>query len=157
MGWSRKKRDGVRFLFGVRWWAPVAGTVVALLYNFAMYGVGATGLDLGLVGYAGGILGGLVAGALQGTNWTDGAADGFRAGTYGMVATSVLAGLILFVVLYLGTGEAFLLVASVTGLFGAIFLAPAFGFFGALGGIVGVLLRRAVVPDDYNPPARGPV
>ncbi|MFB6074197.1 MAG: hypothetical protein ABEJ89_04220 [Haloarculaceae archaeon] len=154
MSWSRKKRDARMFLLGRRWWIPVAGALVTVVYNMAMILLGSQGVDFGSFGYLGGLLGGLAAGGLRGTNWMDGATDGLRAAAYGTVTTGVIAALGGFAIWYLTSGVPFVFTSFMYAMIGLIFFTPVFGFLGAIAGAVAVLVRRAVVPREYNPPTQ---
>ena len=101
----------------------------------------------------GGFVGGLVAGFGLGTNRYDGMVAGFRAGAYGVLALALLAVVTLFVLWYSASQELFFYWAPFYGTVALVALVPVYGFSGIVGGALGVLVRRWVVPDRLNPAA----
>ncbi|WP_225334102.1 hypothetical protein [Halomicrobium urmianum] len=154
MNWNRFRRDAVRTTFGKRWRVSVLGVGVAALYTLAMV-VAGTVLDLPTaVTYAGGAVAGFVAGVALGTNPVDAFAYGVRAGGVGMALVSVVVGVGSFALWFSASGQAFLLVSSLIGMLGIVMLVPVYALAGGFFASLGTVLRRVVLPSEYNPPAR---
>ncbi|WP_226012937.1 hypothetical protein [Halomicrobium salinisoli] len=154
MNWSRFRRDAVRTTVGKQWHVSALGIGVAVLYTLAMM-VAGTAFDLPeAVTYAGGAVAGFVAGVALGTNPVDAFAYGVRAGGIGMTLVSVAVGVGSFALWFDASGRAFLLVSSLIGMLGIVMLVPVYALAGGFFAAIGTVLRRLVLPSEYNPPAR---
>jgi hypothetical protein len=141
-------RQYVSQLLGRPWWVTAIGTTAVVLYVLSAYllhGWGSSFL------YGGGIVGGLAAGFVLGTNSYDGMVAGLRAGAFGVVVVAVLAAITFGVLWHAQSGQLFLYWAPFYGSVGVILFVPIYGFAGLVGGAVGVLGRRWLVPDHLNP------
>jgi hypothetical protein len=138
---------------GRPWWVTAVGTASVVVYVLLVYFFGSA-LRLGNnVTLLGGFVGGLVAGFGLGTNSYDGMVAGFRAGAYGVVVLALLVVGTLFVLWYSASRELFFYWAPFYGTVGLVALVPVYGFSGIVGGAVGVVVRRLLVPDRLNPDA----
>ncbi|ELZ24536.1 hypothetical protein C475_12380 [Halosimplex carlsbadense 2-9-1] len=96
-------------------------------------------------------LAGFLTGASLGRKWYEGVAVAFRAVVIGL-AVSALAVTVGLLVLWLVQPEGNSMYgALLSGVF-LMVLGPLFGFVGAVGGGVGTVLRRFVVPPGTDPP-----
>lgn len=153
MNWSRFKHDTKRNVLGKSKWPTIVGTLVAAAYTITVMIV-PYDVNSEFFPYLGAPLGGLVAGAVLGTNVYDGFMYGFRAGAYGMVIVSFVAAIGSFVLFFQATGQTYFYFSSFIGLVAIFAITPIFGFVGAFGGALGTITRRTVVPKRYNPPVR---
>ena len=153
MNWSRFKRDTTRNVLGKSKLPTAVGTLVTVVYSvFVILVPLNVGLDI--VPYLGPLLGGFTAGAVLGTNVYDGVMYGARAAAYGILIFAVVLTIGSFVLFLEATGQQYFYISSFIGLVVTFALVPLAGFAGALAGPVGTLVRRTVVPRQYNPPAR---
>jgi hypothetical protein len=153
MNWSRFKRDTTRNVFGKSKLPTVVGTLVTAAYTLLIMLV-PLNLGLDVVPYLGPLVGGFTAGAVLGTNVYDGVMYGTRAAAYGIVIVAFVATVGSFVLFLQATGQQYFYFSSFVGLVIIFALVPLAGFAGALAGPVGTLVRRTVVPRQYNPPVR---
>lgn len=153
MNWSRFKRDTTRNVFGKSKLPTVVGTLVTAAYTLLIMLV-PLNLGLDVVPYLGPLVGGFTAGAVLGTNVYDGVMYGARAAAYGIVIVAFVATVGSFVLFLQATGQQYFYFSSFVGLVIIFALVPLAGFAGALAGPVGTLVRRTVVPRQYNPPVR---
>lgn len=153
MGLQYTRYRFVSQFVGRPWWVTAVGTGSVVAYVLAAYffgGIEMWGTNVVLLG---GFVGGLVAGFGLGTNSYDGMVAGLRAGAYGVVALALLAVVTLFVLWYSASQQLFLYWAPFYGAVSVIALVPVYGFSGIVGGAVGVIVRRWLVPDHMNPDA----
>lgn len=153
MGGQYTRHRFVSQFVGRPWWVTAIGTASVVAYVLVVYLFGPAvqgGRDFVFLG---GFVGGLVAGFGLGTNSYDGMVAGFRAGAYGVLALALLAVVTLFVLWYSASQELFFYWAPFYGTVALVALVPVYGFSGIVGGALGVLVRRWVVPDRLNPDA----
>ncbi|MFC5368958.1 DUF5518 domain-containing protein [Salinirubrum litoreum] len=153
MGGHYTRHRFVSQFVGRPWWITAVGTASVVAYVLVVYFFGpalAWGNNIVLLG---GFVGGLVAGFGLGTNSYDGMVAGLRAGAYGVVVLALLAVVALFVLWYSASRQLFLYWAPFYGAVSVVALVPVYGFSGVVGGALGVVVRRWVVPDHLNPDA----
>lgn len=151
--WSRFKHDTMNNAFGKSRLPTVVGSVITLLYTLVVMFAPIT-IPFEFVAYMGPFLGGAVAGGMHGTNAYDGFMYGARAGAYGFVLVALVAMIGSFLFLLDATGQTYFLTSSIVGMIVLFMITPVMGLLGAVGGSVGTLVRRSVVPQQYNPPIR---
>lgn len=153
MGSSYTRHEFVLSAVGKHWWVTGLGTSSVLVYVFSTFFIQGADVWGTPTLYAGGAVGGVVSGFVLGTNVYDGLVAGLRAGIYGVLALSVVIIATLFALWYANSGHLFFYWTPLYGFLGAVVFAPLYGLTGMIGGAVGVLARRAVVPDHLNPNA----
>lgn len=151
--WSRMKHDAIKNVFGKSKSATITGTVVTAAYTLLIMIV-PINLSPEFIAYLGPILGGFAAGAILGTNVYDAVMYGVRAGAYGFVIVAVVVVIGSFILFLEATGQRYFYVSSFLGLLIVFAIVPLSAFAGGVGGPIGTLARRAVLPSEYNPPIR---
>jgi len=144
--WRRVRR----LILTKYWWSVGPGIALTAIVTFVS--IFEYGLMVGPPGFAGGAIGGFVAGVLFGKNVIDAAAIGFQVGVVGSVIAAIGVSVLLLVVWFLDSGQPFVQVSFLYFSLIVSVYVPLNGLAAAVGSAVGTTLRREVVPTRYNPP-----